>query len=154
MHVMAFFALAALTAGATSRATAGDAKEEAVKKDLQAFQGAWRLIPREVDGRTIREDEFKGVILTHDGAGRFSVRRGDAVIVEATVTLDPTKKPRAIDVTFTGGENKGKTVLGIYEIEGDTFRVCHARPGGERPTAFSAKAGSGHAFVVYQREKN
>jgi len=75
------------------------------------------------------------------------------VINEGTVKLDPTKKPKAIDITFTAGERKGQMVLGIYEIEGDTFRVCVARPGDERPAEFSAKAGSGRTLVAYQREK-
>jgi uncharacterized protein (TIGR03067 family) len=128
-------------------------KAEAVEKELQAFKGTWRLISREVDGKKISEVELKDVILTSDGAGRFSVRRRDKMIVEAAVKLDPTTKPRTIDVTFTVGENKGKTVLGMYEIEGDTLRVCHARPGDERPTEFSAKAGSGRTLIVYKREK-
>jgi uncharacterized protein (TIGR03067 family) len=129
-------------------------KARAVKKELQALMGTWRLISREVDGKKIGEEQFKGVILTHDAAGQFSVRHGGKVFVEATVRLDPIKKPKAIDVSFTGGESKGKTVLGIYEIEGDTFRVCHARPEGERPTAFSTRARSGHTLIViYQREK-
>jgi uncharacterized protein (TIGR03067 family) len=128
-------------------------KVEAVEKELQAFKGTWRLISREVNGKKISEEEFKDVILTHDGEGQFSVRRGDTVFVEGTVALDPTKKPSTIDVTFTEGENKGKTVLGIYEIERDTFRVCHARPGDERPTEFSTKAASGHTLIVYKREK-
>jgi uncharacterized protein (TIGR03067 family) len=143
----------ALIAGVSTLAAAGDANEEAVKKELQAFKGTWRLSSRELDGKKASEEEIKDVILIHDDAGKFSVRRGDTVIAEATVKLDPTRKIKTIDVAFTAGEHKGKTALGIYEIEGDTFRVCHARPGDKRPTEFSAKAKSGHALVVYTREK-
>src|SRR5262249_26261721 len=71
----------------------------------------------------------------------------------ATVKLGPTNSPRTIDVTFTEGERKGQTAVGVYEIEGDTFRVCVARPGDERPAEFSARVGSGRTLVVYQREK-
>jgi uncharacterized protein (TIGR03067 family) len=81
------------------------------------------------------------------------VRSGDAVLVEAAVKLDPTKKPKTMDVAFSEGENKGQTVPGIYEIEGESFRVCHARPGDERPGEFSAKAGGGRTLVVYKRER-
>ena len=110
---------------------------------------------KEVDGKKFSEEEIKDVILTNDGSGKSSVRRGGRVIAEATVKLDPTKKPKTIDVAFTEGEHKGKTALGIYEIEGDTFRVCLARPGSGdgRPAEFFAKAGSGRILVVYQREK-
>jgi uncharacterized protein (TIGR03067 family) len=153
MYGLALLAVVSLSAGVRSQAADGGAKEKAAGKDLQAFKGTWRLSSREEDGKKSGEEWIKGVIATNDGSGKVSVRRGDKVIAEGTVKLDPTSKPKAIDVTFTAGERKGKTVLGIYEIEGDTFRVCVARPGGSRPAAFSAGAGSGRTLVVYEREK-
>ena len=149
---VAVLAIVTLFAAVRSQAADGDGKE-AVAKDLQAFKGTWRLSAKEADGKKFSEEEIKDVIATSDGLGKVSVRRGDKVINEGTVKLDPTKKPKRIDVSFTGGKHKGQTVLGIYEIESDAFRVCVARPGDERPAEFSAKAGSGWTLVVYQREK-
>jgi uncharacterized protein (TIGR03067 family) len=146
-------AVASLFPGFPSPAAHGDAKAVAVAKELQAFKGTWRLIYRVADGKQSSAEEIKDVIGTNNGSGKFSVRRGGKLIAEATTRLDPTKRPRTIDVHFTAGERKGKTVLGIYEIEGDTFRVCVARPGDERPAEFSARAGSGRILVVYKREK-
>jgi len=151
-YSVAVLAIISLFAGVGSQAADGDANKEAVVKDLQAFKGTWRLNSKEEDGKKFSEEEIKDVIMTNDGSGRASVRRGDKVIAEATVKLDPTTKPKTIDVTFTTGERKGKTALGIYEFEGDAFRVCIARPGDERPTEFSAKAGSGRTLIVYKRE--
>ena len=153
MHGVAVLAIVSLFAAGRSQAADGGAKEEAVAKDLQAFKGTWRLSSREVDGKKDSEEEIKDVIATIEGSGKFSVRRGDKVINEVTVKLDPTKKPKTIDATYTGGEKKGQAVLGIYEIEGNAFRLCVARPGHERPAEFSAKAGSGCILVAYQREK-
>jgi uncharacterized protein (TIGR03067 family) len=145
-------AIVSLFVWARSQAADGEVKE-AVAKDLQAFQGTWRLSAKEVDGKKFSEEAINDVIATNDGSGRFSVRRGDKVIGEGAVKLDPTRKPKAIDVTFTEGERKGETVLGIYEIGGGAFRVCVARPGDGRPAEFSAKSGSGRTLIVYQREK-
>jgi uncharacterized protein (TIGR03067 family) len=153
MFGAAVLAIACLVAAVRSQAAEGEAKEEAVAKDLQAFKGTWRLSSREEDGKKSGDEEIKDVIGTIDGSGKVSVRRGDKLINEGTVKLDPTKKPKTIDVTFTGGERKGKGVLGIYEIDGDTFRVCVARPGDEWPAEFSARAGSSRILVVYKREK-
>ena len=150
---VAALAIVSLFALVGSLAADGNANDETVVKELQAFKGTWRLNSKEVDGKKFSEEEIKDVIGTIDGSGKVSVRRGDKVINEGTVKLDPTKKPKAIDITFTAGERKGQMVLGIYEIEGDTFRVCVARPGDERPAEFSAKAGSGRTLVAYQREK-
>ena len=150
---VAVLAVVSLFAAVLSQSAAGDAKEEAVAKDLLAFKGTWRMNSKEVDGKKFSEEEIKDVIATNDGSGNISVRRGDKEINEGTVKLDPTKSPKTIDVTFTEGERKGQMVLGIYEIEGDAFRVCVARPGDERPAEFSAKAGSGRTLIVYKRQK-
>jgi uncharacterized protein (TIGR03067 family) len=146
-------AIVALLAGLGLQAAEGDGKEEAVAKDLQAIKGTWRLICREVDGRKDSEEEIKDTIGTGDGLGKFSVRQGDKLIGEGTVKLDPTKKPKTMDVAYSEGRHKGERRLGIYEIEGDTFRICVAKPGDERPTDFSANTGSGRILIVYQREK-
>jgi len=127
--------------------------EETVAKELQAFKGTWRLSSKEENGKKFSEEVIKDIIGTGDGLGKFSVRRGDKVIGEATVKLDPTKKPKRVDVSFTEGQHKGQTLLGIYEIDSDAFRVCVARPGDERPAEFSAKAGSGRILIGYKREK-
>ena len=152
MFGVAVLATVSLFAAVRSQGADGEAKDEAVAKDLQAFKGTWRLSSKEVDGKKLGEEEIKDVIATFDASGKASVRRGDKVIGEGTAKLDPTKKPKTIDVTFTEGERKGQAVLGIYEIEGDAFRVCVARPGDERPAELSAKAGSGRTLVAYQRE--
>jgi uncharacterized protein (TIGR03067 family) len=149
---LAVLAIVSLIAGVSVRAAGGDAKEVAVTKDLEAFKGSWRLISHEVDGKKFSEEEIKDEIVTHDGLGKFSCRRGDKVLGAGTVKLDPTTKPKTIDVTFTEGEHRGKTGLAIYEIDGDTLRVCCARPGnGGRPADFSAKVGSGRTLIVFKR---
>jgi uncharacterized protein (TIGR03067 family) len=153
MFAGAVLAIVSLFATVWSQAADGDAKDRSVAQELQAFKGAWRLSAKEEDGKKFSEEEIKDIIGTGDGLGKFSVRRGDKVIGEATVKLGPTKRPRTIDVSFIKGKHKGQTLLGIYEIESDAFRVCLARPGDGRPAAFSARAGSGRVLVVYQREK-
>jgi uncharacterized protein (TIGR03067 family) len=132
---------------------AGEPRDEAVAKDLRAFKGTWRLRSKEEDGKKFSAEEIKDVIATIDGMGQVSVQRGGKVINEGTMKLDPTKAPKTIDVTFTAGERKGKSVKGLYEIDSGTFRVCIGRPGAERPTEFSAKAGSGCILIVYKREQ-
>jgi uncharacterized protein (TIGR03067 family) len=146
-------AIVSLIAGIHSPSAAGDAREEAVARDLRTFKGTWRLSYKEVDGKKFSEEEIKDLIGTVDGSGKVTVRRGDKVVGAGTIKLDPTRKPKAIDVTFTEGDRKGTTALGIYEIDSDVFRVCLPRAGDERPDDFSARAGSGRTLIVYKREK-
>ena len=152
-YVVAVLAIVSLFAGLRSLAADDEAKQEAAAKELQAFQGTWRLESKVEDGKKFSEEEIKDVIGTIDGSGKVLVRRGDKVIGAGTIKLDPTKTPKTIDVTFTEGKHKGITAPGIYEIEADAFRVCVALTGNERPGEFSANSGSGRTFVVYKREK-
>jgi uncharacterized protein (TIGR03067 family) len=141
-------------AGVGLRSAAGDAQEDAVKKDLKALTGTWAVVAAERDGNKFTEEQTKGVLLTIDGTGKASVKRGDQVVFEGTFTLDPTKKPKTVDTTQTSdGENKGKVTPGIYEVEGDTLKFCSAVPGKDRPGEFSAKSGSGHFLREYKRVK-
>ena len=152
-YAVVVVAFVSLFAALRSLAADDQAKNEAVAKELRAFQGTWRLDSKEEDGKKFSEEEIKDVIGTIDGSGKVSIRRGDEVIGAGTIKLDPTKKPKAIDVTFTEGRHKGLIALGIYEIDGEAFRVCIAIDGGQRPEEFSANSGSGRTIVVYKREK-
>ena len=52
MFGVAVLAIVSLFAPVRSQAADGEAKDEAVAKELQAFRGTWRLSSREVDGFT------------------------------------------------------------------------------------------------------
>ena len=43
---------------------------------------------------------------------------------------------------------------GIYELDGDTLKVCYAIDGGKRPAEFKAKPGSKHVLIVFKRLKD
>src|SRR5215212_9230936 len=89
--------------------------------------------------------------ITFDG-DKFTVKGGDAVLQAGTQTLDPAKKPKAVDAMVTEGEGKGTTMLGIYELDGDTLKACFDTAGKKRPTEFKTAAGSGHMLLVMKRE--
>jgi uncharacterized protein (TIGR03067 family) len=58
-----------------------------------------------------------------------------------------------MDITGTEGPNKGKTMLAIYELEGDSMKVCYDMSGKERPTEFKTKPGTAQFLAKYKREK-
>lgn len=144
-----------LFAGFGASGAAGDDPDEVFKRELKAISGTWRPVSVETDGMKVSEDRLKETVQTRGEDGKVVIRVGDKVVLEGTVKkVDATKSPKTIDTEVTLGENKGKTVQGIYEVDGDTLRICVALPGkAERPTEFTAKAGSNWSLAVYKRAK-
>ncbi len=129
-----------------------DADEE-VKKEVARFEGTWKYVSIEMEKMKLTEDALKDLRLKIQG-DKFTVTGENAdATFGGTFKVDPTKKPKTIDVTFTDGPEKGKTTLGIYELEGETYKACIDPAGKARPTEFAIKPGSGHALVIHKREK-
>jgi uncharacterized protein (TIGR03067 family) len=155
MHTMAL-AVSCHCAAVGLLVAAGDATEDAVKKDLAALKGVWAVVSAEKDGKKLGSDQFKDVTVTYDGAGKILAERDGKVLFAATFKIDPTKKPKTIDATQTSdGDTKGKVLLGIYELKDDTLTFCSQSDSSkDRPTDFTAKPGSGHFLRVYKRVKS
>jgi uncharacterized protein (TIGR03067 family) len=125
---------------------------EDAKKELKKLEGTWAMVSGEKAGKPLPEPTLTNAWLVIKGE-QHTVQVGDDAFV-GTHRLDPTKKPKAIDSTDAEGQFKGKTYLGIYEVDGDQFKVCFAEPGKERPQAFTTKSGTGHILHVWKRQKD
>ena len=121
-----------------------------VEKELKKFQGTWTFESVEVGGKEVPAAEFKGITVTFEG-DKYTVKKGDEVILAGTQKLDPSKSPKTIDVTVAEGLNKGAVMLGIYEISGDTLKVCFDPEGKKRPTEFKSAPGSQTFVNVHKR---
>src|ERR1041385_648536 len=124
----------------------------AEKKDLAALQGEWTMVSGSADGQAMPEDMVKQMKRICKG-DIVTVTSGEHVFLKAKFTINASSKPKTIDYDMTEGFTKGKKQLGIYELEGDTFKACFAAPGGERPTEFSSKAGEQRTLSVWKRQK-
>jgi uncharacterized protein (TIGR03067 family) len=121
-----------------------DAQAE-TKKEMTKFEGTWRGVGGEEVGRVFTREEaneeqeefiFKGDLLT--------VRKDGQVAEEFKISVDPSKKPKEMDLQFTKGDLQGKKCLAIYTFEGDQLKICtetKLRPsrGGPRPNVFSTQ---------------
>jgi uncharacterized protein (TIGR03067 family) len=130
----------------------GADKKDDAKKDMAQMEGKWSMVSGERDGQPLPDDIVSSARRVVK-AGETTVTIGGELFLKAKFTLDLSKKPKAIDYTVTGGQNEGKTQLGIYELDGDTVKFCFAAPGEERPTEFRTKTGSGQTLSVWKREK-
>ena len=138
-----------LTAPGGTGARADDKAD--VDKELKKFQGTWTFESVETGGKEVPAAQFKGITVTFEG-DKYTVKKGDEMIQACTLKLDPSKSPKTLDVTVAEGPNKGATMLGIYEISGDTLKVCFDPDGKKRPTEFKGASGS-QTLVVHKRVK-
>ena len=128
------------------------AAADEAKTDQEAVQGKWRIVSFIFNGQPMAEDTYKDLRLEIKG-DKYLITEGGAT-ASRTFKLDPTKKPKAMDVTYDDGPNKGKTNHAIYALEGDILTICrHQHPEMERPKDFTAKAGSDRALIKWKRVK-
>jgi len=128
-------------------------KDEAIKKELEKLQGDWVLQSLERKGKKSPEEAVKTFarkIKDNVYTATWETEEGTHS-VRGKMTLDPTMSPKTLDVVFLEGSAKGKKMLAIYKLEGDTQTICVGDPdSGERPTAFDSDQGT---LAIWKRAK-
>jgi uncharacterized protein (TIGR03067 family) len=130
---------------------AAEKEPEQARRDREAMQGTWELVEAEAKNGKATADQIKGfkvvikgdrITFNPDGENRSS-----------TFKLDPSKSPNAIDLAPADGPAQGQTVPGIYELKGDTLKLCaDNEEGRDRPTEFAVRPGSGYRVLVLKRQ--
>jgi len=123
------------------------------KTDLDKLQGTWVLVSMETEGHDVAAEDFKDWTAVYE-QNHLTLKAGDRVRRRGIVTLDPGRKPKAMNTWDQDGPYDDQTVPGIYELNGDTLKVCFARPGQERPKEFTTKSGTAFLVCVYKGHKN
>ncbi|HEV3145655.1 MAG TPA: TIGR03067 domain-containing protein [Gemmataceae bacterium] len=141
---------------------AAEPKDDQVKAELKKLEGTWQMVTEERDGvsRKVPDRWFiKG--------NRYTVSLNGTDFkaqVEYQITIDPTKKPKQIETAMemkdivTKKPYLGTPLIGIYEINGDTLRICyefynHREVPRGRPDSFAAPKGSNTLLYTFKRVK-
>ena len=131
---------------ASMSALAADAPD-----DVKAVQGSWKPAAAALAGQPMPEAVLKTISLKLDH-GKYEVSVAGHPD-KGTYTLDSTSQPKGMTITGTEGPNHGKTFPAIYEIKGDTLRICYDLSGAQRPTEFKSVVGTKLYLVTYDRQK-
>jgi uncharacterized protein (TIGR03067 family) len=118
------------------------------------MQGTWTVVSIEVNGQKLPQDKV--------GDAQAVIQEDHYTLHDFRLTfkLDPSKNPPTIDMQGKTGRNEPLTMIGIYELDGDTLRICFAKPSikdrppeTDRPKEFKTMPGTGASLIIYQRKK-
>jgi uncharacterized protein (TIGR03067 family) len=118
--------------------------------DLDKIQGTWKLESVQVGPHTLVEP-YKDWTFNIKG-DKLTIKVGDRVRSEYTIKIDPDKKPKTIDLTRKVGDQT-LTELGIYELDGDTWKMCNDEGGEMRPSEYGTKEGTRLELIMMKRVK-
>jgi uncharacterized protein (TIGR03067 family) len=138
------FVAFALVVSCSSAARSDDAKDD-------TLEGTWLPSAAELGGKKF-PDEVRQTIRLEIKGDQYTVTVGTEPD-RGTCKRNPLAKPKALDITGTEGPNKGKTILAIYERNGDTLRVCYDLSGKSRPAEFKTTPGTRLFLVEYKLQK-
>ncbi len=115
------------------------------------LDGTWLPSSAELAGKAFPDEVRKSIKLELKG-DQYTVTVGTQPD-RGTCKLKSSAKPKELDIKGTEGPNKDKTILAIYERDGDTLRVCYDLSGKARPSEFKTTAGSRLFLVEYKLKK-
>jgi uncharacterized protein (TIGR03067 family) len=119
--------------------------------DAKQVQGTWDVVEYEIQGKKVPAGFLKKVKVIF-GADKFKLDTGDPNVKESTFKLDPAKKPKQIEVTSDAGGVKAN-YSGIYDISGDTLRICLYTDAARPPTEFRTNPDVKSFMMVLKKEK-
>jgi uncharacterized protein (TIGR03067 family) len=115
--------------------------------------GTWVVVGMEQNGVKVPADALEKLSLKLTIKGEdYTVTMAGKVADKGTSKVDRQKKPNTADIKSEEGPNKGKTILAIVAVDGDTMKACYDMENKGRPTKFAAQEGSGHTLILYKRE--
>jgi RNA polymerase sigma factor (sigma-70 family) len=120
------------------------------RDDWDKLQGTWTAVAAEQDHQKVPEEAVREISIAIRG-NRIIIRPSRQP-TRVTFQLDPTRKPRILAMTAQEGPDKGKSVPGIYDVQGDRLQLCFAaKPDAKAPAQFATTEGSGLMLLVLKR---
>lgn len=132
-------------------AAAAGAADKAVEGELAQWQGTWKVMSMEQDGKLTPPEKLEPIKLVVDGAS-YHFQNGDFQ-ERGTYKFYPDRDPKALDIVVGQGPDKGKVYQVIYRVEDDQLTICLQSDNKKRPQVFTGKAGSGCVLEAWQRVK-
>lgn len=99
------------------------ADDAAAKKYLDTIQGTWKITTMQKAGMDAPEELVKQIVIVIKG-DTLTLKVAKEEEKNATLVVDPSQKPVAMDLTPKDGPNAGKPLLGLVTLEKGVLTMC------------------------------
>ena len=119
---------------------------------LKSLQSRWRAVYSEVEGEMTPINDFSALILEHAG-NTFTVANKGATVDEGTFSVNVTVTPHELVYIYSKGQPQflGAPRRGIFQIEGNTLKLCMSPIGHPSPAEFNTRPNSQVVLNIWQR---
>lgn len=148
---MRFFSFLLVLAACSLLATDEPGDQEALrKKEVEALQGIWAVARIELDGKALVEPEegFPLIRIAGEKIVEIATKK-ERKTANVLLRLDPTQKPKAMDI-----KDHADTYKGIYALEKGELRVAFRwdQFKGMRPQGFDTSKDETLVVVILKKK--
>jgi uncharacterized protein (TIGR03067 family) len=143
---LTLYALVVATAGLADDAP----KTPALSEEFQRFQGTWQVEGWVEGDKPVAAADLKKRSVFF-GGNVFLFRRDGKIDRAGAVQIDPSKSPRTVNLSVKEGEGRDGVLLGVYEITGNTLKLCFDPQGQVRPESLKTDADTGFVVVTLKK---
>jgi uncharacterized protein (TIGR03067 family) len=103
------------------------------KQELEKLQGTWTFVSYEESGFKFDQSSVTSLVIRGD---TFQFKATGDFAPQGTLALDPAKQPKHLDLIVKEDDGDQATWPGIYELAGDTLKLCIDDGKQEHPKEF------------------
>ena len=151
--VIAGISLLLWSIGCSFAATVGG---EDAEKELKKLQGTWVMVSGERDSKKLADEHVNQSKIIYEGnkIQLITPHQSSETVIAEIIKMDPTKSPKEMHFIRKNGPSAGKTVIGIYEFDGnDNYKFAFDPTGTVTLKDFATKEGTGHMRHTWKRIK-
>ncbi|MEZ6122201.1 MAG: TIGR03067 domain-containing protein [Planctomycetaceae bacterium] len=119
---------------------------------VKQLSGSWKMLKLGLNGNFSSPDDVSAASIVFQIAdGKYSVKAGDEVQEEGSLTIQADQNPVHLDQHLTAGADSGKSHLGIVRLVDGQLHHRQAAFDQPRPKDFEAQPGTTDTLAVFER---
>lgn len=122
-----------------------------VRQSVASLDGNWLPIAAYVSGQVLPVQELRIARLVLAG-GTYEIHdREQRVVDSGAVRVDTDVSPASLDIVGHDGPGAGKTMLAIFELDGDLLTICYDMEASLRPETMEPQQDQVLLQITYSR---